>query len=389
MDRRSLLKSGFAVAGLITMPNLARAQTGGIIPIQVDPAEVFRTTVCLRPFRAVGPRIESEEVGRKQVVHNYGHGGSGWSLSWGSAAEAVKLAMQSSPQKIAVIGAGALGLTAAITAQRAGADVTIYAKERFPFVRSARATGSWTPDSRVAKTASVASDFGDRWERMARRALTMHQSFLGVPGNPVEYLDNYVLRNHPPSEQPPQPATPTVQPAVTAAEEQDPGFIDLEDRLYDVSPRYNDVAPDAHPFAAGYVRHGRDMTFNVADYARQLESDFLLAGGRFEPADFQAPSDLSRLKEKVVINCTGYGARALWKDDSIVPVRGQIVWLVPQPDVHYGLYYHGVKVLARRDGIVVQDLGPNENFGWNDDNETPDFAARDAALEKLKTIYRA
>ena len=28
--------------------------------------------------------------------------------------------------------------------------------------------------------------------------------------------------------------------------------------------------------------------------------------------------------------------------------------LIPQPEVNYGLYYDGVSVLSRRDGIVVQ-----------------------------------
>lgn len=376
MDRRKLLQTGLATAGLIGLANGARGQ-GVILPrIRVSPADVFRTTVCLRPFRAAGPRIESEEVGRKIVVHNYGHGGSGWSLSWGSADAAVRLAMQSSPRKIAVIGAGALGLTAAITAQRAGAEVTIYARERFPFVRSARATGSWTPDSRIAKADAVAPDFGDRWERMARTALTMHQSFVGLAGNPVEWLDNYVLRD-PPVDRPPE------------AEEIDPGFLYLEDRLRDVSPHYSMVATGEHPFAVANVRRGAHMTFNVADYSHQLESDFLLAGGRIVHAEFHAPSDLSKLKEKVIINCTGYGARALWKDETVVPVRGQIVWLVPQEGVHYGAYYNSLLVLARRDGIVVQEVGPNENFGWNDDNETPDPVAAQGALEKLKTFYAA
>src|ERR1700682_3742297 len=46
---------------------------------------ITRITVCTRPFRAQGPRLDGEQVGRKTVVHNYGHGGSGWSLSWGSS----------------------------------------------------------------------------------------------------------------------------------------------------------------------------------------------------------------------------------------------------------------------------------------------------------------
>jgi len=381
MDRRTLLQSGLAV-GTLAISGQAKAAEPALIPIRVDPAEVFRTTVCLRPFRAAGPRIETEALGHKTVVHNYGHGGSGWSLSWGSAAEAVRLAQEafakkpSSPKKIAVIGAGALGLTAAITAQRAGADVTIYARERFPLVRSARATGSWTPDSRVAKTASVAPGFGDFWERMARTSLAMHQSFIGVAGNPVEWMDYYILHDAPPASPPPMDTTP------------DPGFIELGDRLSHIMPHGADLAADNLPFAASSVRRNVIMTFNVTDYSHQLESDFQLAGGRFEYADFQSPADLLKLKEHVLINCTGYGARALWKDETITPVRGQIVWLTPQEGVHYGMYHQGLSVLARRDGIVVQALGPDDNFGFGDDNETADPVAAQAAVEQLKSFYR-
>ncbi|MGI4853615.1 MAG: FAD-dependent oxidoreductase [Janthinobacterium lividum] len=130
---------------------------GAIVPIRADLDRIFRITVCLRPFRAAGPRFDVEKVGNKTIVMNYGHGGSGWSLSWGSADLAVRKAMEAAPgqRDIAIIGAGALGLTAALTAQRMGYSVTIYAKERPPYVRSARATGSWTPDSRVALTGAA------------------------------------------------------------------------------------------------------------------------------------------------------------------------------------------------------------------------------------------
>src|ERR1041385_3168158 len=117
-----------------------------IKPIRAQVDRIFRVTVCLRPFRAAGPRLDVERVGDKIVVHNYGHGGSGWSLSWGSSRIAVEKAMATGQRDVAVIGCGALGLTSAILLQQSGAKVTIYAKERPPEVRSARATGSWTPD---------------------------------------------------------------------------------------------------------------------------------------------------------------------------------------------------------------------------------------------------
>ena len=115
------------------------------MPVLARVDRIFRVTVCLRPFRAAGPRLDVEKVGDKTVVHNYGHGGSGWSLSWGSSGVAVEKAMAAGERDVAVIGCGALGLTSGILLQQAGAKVTIYAKERPQETRSARATGTWSP----------------------------------------------------------------------------------------------------------------------------------------------------------------------------------------------------------------------------------------------------
>jgi len=97
--------------------------------------------------------------------------------------------------------------------------------------------------------------------------------------------------------------------------------------------------------------------------------------------------DVSRLKENVVINCPGYGARALCRDESVVPVRGQIGWLIPQPEVNYGVYYDGVSVLSRRDGIVVQMLEGGDMRGYNDTNETADRAESEDAVRRIAGLY--
>ena len=131
------------------------------------------------------------------MVHNYGHGGSGWSLSWGSSTIAVNKAMAASPAEIAVLGCGALGLTSAILAQRAGAKVTIYARDLLPDTRSARATGSWTPDSRIALADKVEPGFPALWEEMARTSFHAYRRYLGLPGTPVEWTDRYYLSNLP------------------------------------------------------------------------------------------------------------------------------------------------------------------------------------------------
>src|SRR5689334_1121128 len=123
LNRRALLLGGGSLAGCTTSPGAVPA----LVPIRARTDRIFDIAVCLRPFRAAGPRLDTERVGNTLVVHNYGHGGSGWSLSWGSSAVAVRKAMASRPREVAVIGCGVLGLTSAILAQRAGARVTIHA----------------------------------------------------------------------------------------------------------------------------------------------------------------------------------------------------------------------------------------------------------------------
>ncbi len=349
-----------------------------LIPIRAHTDRIFRITVCLRPFRAEGPRLDVERVGEKIVVHNYGHGGSGWSLSWGSSMIAVRNAMQQagSDKEVAVIGCGALGLTSATLLQRAGARVTIYAKERPPEVRSSRATGSWTPDSRVALTSKAPASFGALWEEMARSSFAMYQSYLGMAGNPIEWTDRYSLYD--PS--PPEPRER--RPEADALD-----FAEYRSRIRDLTPRGIELPPGTHPFPTKFARRNSSMTFNVADYSRQLMTDFLIAGGKLETVEFHSPADLTTLPQKVIINCTGYGARALWKDESIIPVRGQIAWLIPQPDVNYGLGFGNLNILARRDGIVVQSSEQGERSGWKDDNETPDRGEADRAVQELAAMY--
>jgi D-amino-acid oxidase len=377
MNRRDFL-GGVALAGLTACAR--RAPTAAtpspteaipkLMPVRAQVDRIFRVTVCLRPFRAAGPRLDVERVGDKTVVHNYGHGGSGWSLSWGSSSIAVEKAMALGEREVAVIGCGALGLTSAILLQRAGAKVTIYAKERPPDVRSARATGSWTPDSRIALTNSVAPDFPALWEKMCRTSFHMYESYLGMAGNPVEYTDRYSLWD---DERPADPSPDRLD------------FARYQNRIRDITPRSHELP--SHPFPTRHASRNSSLTFNIASYSRQLVNDFLVEGGKIEHIEFHTPSELSQLTQKVIINATGYGARALWKDESIVPVRGQIAWLIPQPEVNYGVQYKNVYILARRDGIVVQDGGIGEMEGYNDANEQPDRAAAESAVNTVAELY--
>jgi hypothetical protein len=347
-----------------------------LTPVRASTDRITRISVCTRPFRAQGPRLDTEMQGTKLIVHNYGHGGSGWSLSWGSSSIAVQKAMASGERDIAVIGCGAMGLTSALLLQRAGARVTIYAKDLPPNVRSSLASGLWTPDSRICLEENATPAFKQLWEQMARTSFQTYQSFLGLPGTPVEFIDSYYVRDE----------AVSVRRAGDA--ENRPAFAELQRELIgDLAPKSVDFAPGTHSLGQRYLRRNSLMMFNITEYSRVLMGDFIANGGKIEIREFHTPEDFAKLREKTVINATGYGARALFGDQSVTPVRGQLARAIPQPEVNYGLFYKGVSFVPRRDGLVFQSVGDSDYYGFNDDTTVPDRAEADRAVNTIAGLF--
>jgi len=347
-------------------------------PLKARTDSITAITVCTRPFRAQGPRLDVERLAGKTVVHNYGHGGSGWSLSWGSSAIATDNALATGERDIAVIGCGALGLTSALLLQRAGARVTIYAKDVPPNVRSSLATGVWSPDSRICLDEHATPGFRATWERMARVSFGAYQSLLGLPGQPVEYFQNYAIAD---------PGTRLRSDAAPVADRPPFAATLARELVSDLLPHGEILAPDTHPFGARRVRRITSLMFNLNHYARLLVSDFLASGGRIEIVEFHSPADFAALPQKTLVNATGYGARALLQDDSLTPIRGQLARTVPQPGIDYGLYYKGTAFVPRRDSFVFQVVGDDDYYGFNDATATPDRAEAELAVTTIAQLF--
>ncbi len=92
---------------------------------------------------------------------------------------------------------------------------------------------------------------------------------------------------------------------------------------------------------------------------------------------WKTPAEVQALPEKVVFNCTGLGAKALFSDDDLVPIRGQLTFLVPQPEVTYATLFEDTYMFSRRDGVLLG--GTYERGNWS---LTPDMLT---VQEKLKT----
>ena len=395
IKRRHFLQSSASALSLLSMGAAAAAESGrtlqeipaetggsaSILPVAIPPLariearadRIITMNVCTRPFRAQGPRLELERLGRKTVVHNYGHGGSGWSLSWGSARVAVDMALTTGQKELAVIGCGAIGLTTAIVAQQAGLGVTIYAKERPPYVRSSFATGVWSPESRVC-TLEHAAGFAERWETMTRYSHRKYQTLLGLKENAIEYREIYNLSDD---------AFDGPGSSEGSLEPEYPEFT--KTLVPDLDPKPLDLSSMEHPFAVPYVRRSPLMLINISAYSRLLLDDFHQGGGKIVSAELKDNRDFASFDERTIINCTGYGARELLGDDTITPVRGQTAKMIPQPDVTYGIRYSDkhISVYPRRDGILVQ-AGADSDYGNPEASVDPDESI--SAVNRLAEV---
>jgi len=344
--------------------------------LRIAPDRISAITVCTRPFRAQGPRLEAEHRGGKTVIHHYGHGGSGWSLSWGSGYEAMQLALATGEREFAVIGCGAIGLTTAVLLARTGARVTIYAKDLPPFTRSSWATGVFSPDSRIALAQYVTPEFKKTWNERARYSYRTYQSLLGLADQPVEYLDSYAVDGE------------QAAPAGNEVNSARPAFAELEGELLaDLEPKNRTFPAGTHNLGTHELKRSTTFMFNLSAYTHLLMSDFRAAGGKIEVTEFTSLADFSRLPQKTLVNATGYGARALLNDDSVIPVRGQIARTPPQDGIHYALEYRDSYFVPRRDGFVFQVIGTDDYYGYGIDTTTPDTAEAEHAIQTIQSVF--
>jgi glycine/D-amino acid oxidase-like deaminating enzyme len=323
----------------VTRP--AEVRRARVAPVDVRQERVIRTIVGLRPFRPSGFVVRAEKLDDTLVVHNYGHGGAGITLSWGTAQLAVELA-GGPPRECAVIGCGVVGLSTARLLQLRGYWVTIYTKEMPPLTTSNIAGGYWSPVT-VFDHDRVTPEFRRQFGEAARFAFRRYQS-LASPRYGVRWLPVYSLsRDGPHQAPPPESLNSEVEP------------------LY---PDAKQLGPEENPFPVPFAFRRMSMLIEPAIYLNALLRDFELAGGRVEVRELAGPREVAALPEKLAFNCTGLGARALFRDMELIPIRGQLTFLLPQPEVEYMTVGPGdVYMFPRQDGILLG--GTHERDSWN------------------------
>ena len=351
LNRRHFAAVGSAalLSACATVPR--REACTPLPPVRADPSRVIRSYACLRPYRAGGFVVRRDQFGDKALVHNYGHGGAGITLSWGTSTLATEMGLRGHSGPVAVIGSGVMGLTTARLVQEAGFPVAIYTADIPPNTTSNLAGGQWGPTGHY-REAYVTPE----WR-------AQYAAALAISWRRFQQLDplRYGVRWLPTYTEADRVGPPGLEPYYP------------ESRL---------LRRADHPFAANGLAVYRTMYVEVGRYLNQLARDVLAGGGQIRVRRFGAAADLSALPETLLFNCTGLGSRELFGDQELGPVRGQIVMLAPQPEVQYAYTLPAGYMFPRGDGIVLG--GTFEHGEWSTD---PDPATIQRILASHRELF--
>src|SRR5688500_17998243 len=325
IDRRAFLASSaaaLALPGCATLPRRAGPDCSPLVPVDVSLSRVVRSIAGLRPYRASGFVVRREPLGAKALVHNYGHGSAGITLSWGSSKLATDLGLAGHSGPVAVIGAGVMGLTTVRLVQEAGFPVAIYARAMPPDTTSNVAAGQISPFGHYRQGAVT-----DEWRQQFLAAMDYSwRRFARMAG------DDYGIRWLPTYEQ-----------------GGDSGPPDLE--AY--SPNSQRLTAAQHPFPVEPMVRFDTMYVETPRFLARLTADVLRSGGRIQLRDFASPARIESRPEWLVFNCTGLGSHALFGDEELQPIRGQLAVLPPQPGVRYAASGEWGYMFPRPDGIML------------------------------------
>src|SRR5918995_2552964 len=240
-------------------------------PVNVSSTRIIRTTVGLRPHRASGFVLRAEKLDAKTIIHNYGHGGAGMSLSWGCGQRAAEMALEATStgsRRAAVIGCGAVGLAAARQLQRRGFDVTMYAAAVPPDTTSNMSLAGFTPTSAVVALDGRTPDWDAQFRDVVEIAYRQLQLLVGRAYG-VSWLYNYSPMDDPPIAS----GTNTLMP------EHLQGYREV-------------LGPGEHPLPTKYAARRVELRIEPSIYLDTMLRDVVMFGGRVVIRKFATAREL-------------------------------------------------------------------------------------------------
>jgi len=392
LTRRTLIAGGVAAAGALVLAACAPAGTPiiatstartvrKITPPRLDTAYLGEEILCYRPMRRGAPNMSVETVGSQIIAHNYGHGGSGWTLAPGTAKYVVDLvedteggAIVSKGEPVTVVGAGVIGLfTAYELVQRGYSNITVMA-ERFEKITSDNAGGLLAPVSmdNAPEIQAIIDQIGiDAYRFFAAVAQGEQPDFAGGAKIVPSYFET----------------------------RDESG---LEPYVGEVMQPAKDVVVD---FGNGTTR---DMVVYddgiFIDTALMMEELHSYLESRVTFVE-QKVLNFADLPNKLVFDCAGLGSGALNGDAEVVSVQGHLIMLKDQvpADMEYMILVYFAEGVTEANQKVKRSLyvfpkslpgtGPNDigvvggTFVEGGTPETPNLSEYATMLQGAKDYY--
>lgn len=283
-------------------------------PLDCSKDAVIGSNVGIRPYRKGGIRLEKESLGDKAIFHNYGHGGTGVTLAPGCVEKVVSLFNQEDPehQSVGVLGAGYMGIMTALQLSKEGHHVTVYAdqfprtnyfyEEGNPCITSLVAGGLWLPYGVDQGSDPVL------FQSLQKRSFNYYKDVADTAKHPgVSFRDVYSF---------------AFQEGRKLPEELG------QTELVEVEFGNHRYTP-AHKWSTLFIDGG--------SFLNDLHTTAMAKGVAFEQKKFSDTDDVLELQETYIFNCTGYGSKSLFDDRALKPIRGQLLYMRPQPAIDFFL----------------------------------------------------
>ncbi len=362
------------------------------LPKLEDIARLMREGRCVsgvRPHRVGGIKLalERHDVGGgvKFLVHNYGHSGVGITLSWGCAAkvvEHVRTAVAALPatatNRIAVLGSGVIGLTSARELRCAfpWADIRIYTANYDGSRVAFEGTCSWVAGGQIEPSVISNEYEGHSPETQ----IGVLNGYMSASVRKIRALreagmwDAYGIA--------PRLNFMPMTMMNTGFERVKP-TEDFWRPEYGALPFRNLNNAQRCVRGALYQTWLMNPRIMLPRLVRELEARHVT----FHRRTFASEFDVLSLEESIIVNCTGLGARAIFNDANMKPIKGQLM-VLPNPS---GLDYffsggcgpqRSAYVFCRQNDVVL-----GGSYEENVDSEGATEAECAKFLARLRLLF--